>query len=92
MLIYYQMSYDIVYTKQAVKALKGMPKQTAMAIRQKLEQIAEAPFAAHNNVKKLQGRDGFRLRQGDWRVIYDVQQEILVVLILEIALRKEVYR
>ena len=86
------MSYNIVYTKQAVKAFKGMPKHTSKAIRQKLEQIAEAPFDSHSNVKKLQGRDGFRLRQGDWRVIYDIQQEILVILVLEIALRKEVYR
>jgi len=86
------MSYNIVYTKQAVKAFKGMPEHTSKAIRQKLEQIAEAPYASHNNVTKLQGRDGFRLRQGDWRVIYDIQQEILVILVLEIALRKEVYR
>jgi mRNA interferase RelE/StbE len=86
------MSYSIVYTKQAVKAFKGMPEHTAKAIRKKLEQIAEDPFVSHNNMTKLQGRDGFRLRQGDWRVIYDIQQEILVILVLEIALRKEVYR
>jgi len=86
------MSYNIVYTKQAIKAFKGMPKQTSRAIRLKLEQIAEAPFAPQQNVTKLQGRDGFRLRQGDWRVIYDIQQEVLVILVLEIALRKEVYR
>jgi mRNA interferase RelE/StbE len=86
------MNYNIVYTKQAVRAFKGMPEHTSKAIRLKLEQIAEAPFGSHSNVKKLQSRDGFRLRQGDWRVIYDIQQEILVILVLEIALRKEVYR
>ena len=86
------MSYNIVYTKQAVKAFKGMPKQTSKAIRKKLEQIAEDPFAPQHNVTKLQGRDGYRLRQGDWRVIYEIQQEKIVVLVLEIGLRKEVYR
>lgn len=84
------MSYNIVYTKQALKTFNGMPSQTSKTILQKLEQIAEAPFAQHNNVTKLQGREGFRLRQGDWRVIYEVQQEKIVILVLEIGLRKEV--
>jgi mRNA interferase RelE/StbE len=87
-----QMSYSIVYTKQAVKVLIRMPQQTSKAIRLKLEQIAETPFAAHPNVTKLHGREGYRLRQGDWRVIFDIQQEQLVILVLEIALQKEVYR
>jgi mRNA interferase RelE/StbE len=86
------MSYGIVYTKQALKAFKGMPIQTSKAIRQKLELIAEAHFSPHRNVTKLQGRDGYRLRHGEWRVIYDIQQEMLVILVLEIGLRKEVYR
>lgn len=86
------MVYNIVYTKQALKAFKGMPKDTSRVIRKKLEQIAENPFASHNNVTKLQGRDGYRLRQGDWRIIYDIQQEKILILVLDIALRKEVYR
>lgn len=86
------MGYNIVYTKQAIKSFRGMPKDTSKVIRQKLEQIAEAPFAPHNNVTKLQAREGYRLRYGDWRVIYDIQQEKIVILILDIALRKEVYR
>lgn len=63
-----------------------------MAIRRKLEQIAVSPFTPHHNVTKLQGREGYRLRQGDWRVIYKIQQEKIVILVLKIGLRKEVYR
>lgn len=86
------MTYTIVYTKRAMKAFNGMPKSISKAIRQKIEQIAEDPFASHRNVTKLQGRDGYRLRHGDWRVIYEIQKEIIVILVLDIGLRKEVYR
>lgn len=86
------MTYTIVYTKRALKAFKGMSKSISKAIRQKIEQIAEDPFASHRNVTKLQGRDGYRLRHGDWRVIYEIQKEIIVILVLDIGLRKEVYR
>jgi mRNA interferase RelE/StbE len=86
------MVYSIVYTKQALKALQGMPRDTSKLIRQKISQIALSPFSPHQNVTKLLGRDGYRLRQGDWRVIYEIQQEKIVILVLEIGLRKEVYR
>ena len=86
------MTYNIVYTKQALKAFKGIPKDTSRIIRMKLEQIAEDPFTSHHNVTKLQGRDGYRLRQGDWRVIYEIQKEKILILVLDVALRKEVYR
>lgn len=86
------MSYSIFYAKRAMKALKEMPGDVSKAIRKKLELIAQAPFDPHPNVKKLQGRQGYRLRQGDWRVIYEIQQERIIILVLEIGLRKEVYR
>jgi len=40
----------------------------------------------------MQNRDGYRLRVGDWRVIYDIQKEKVVILVLKIASRGEVYR
>jgi len=86
------MIYNIVYTKRARKAFRGMSKDASKAIRKKIEQIAAAPFASHHHVTKLQGRDGYRLRWGDWRIIYEIQQETIVILVLEIGLRKEVYR
>lgn len=86
------MVYNILYTKRAAKAFREMSKDTSIAIRQKLEQIAQAPFAQHRNVTKLQGREGYRLRHGDWRVIYEILQDEIVILVLEIGLRKEIYR
>jgi mRNA interferase RelE/StbE len=54
--------------------------------------IAADPYADHPNAKKLQGREGYRLRVGDWRVIYTIQNEQLMIIVLKVASRGEVYR
>lgn len=84
--------YRIVFKKEAAKSLSNIPRNTAKLIRKKLEAIAANPYADHPNAKKLQGRDGYRLRVGDWRVIYEIQNDELVILVLRIAPRGEVYR
>jgi len=84
--------YKIVFTKQASKSLHKLPRNVALLIREKLDQIATGPFAQHSNVTKLQNRPGYRLRVGDWRVIYDLQKDELVILVLKIASRGEIYR
>jgi mRNA interferase RelE/StbE len=84
--------YKIVFAKEAQKALLRMPKKAALVIRQKLEQLATDPYASNPNAKKLQNRSGYRLRIGDWRVIYEIQNDQLVILVLKIASRGEVYR
>ena len=84
--------YKITFKKEATKSLIKIPRNVAKAIREKLEVIAANPYADHPNAKKLQGRDGYRLRVGDWRVIYEIQNEQLVILVLNIAPREEVYR
>lgn len=86
------MAYKIFYTKQASKILTKIPTSIATPIRFKIEQIAENPFDSHPNVTKLQNREGYRLRVGDWRIIYEVQSDKVIILVLKIGLRGEVYR
>lgn len=69
-----------------------MPRNIAQLIREKLEMIAVDPYADHANAKKLQGREGYRLRVGDWRVIYKMQNEQLIIVVLKIASRGEIYK
>jgi mRNA interferase RelE/StbE len=57
-----------------------MPANTTRLIRSKIEQYAADPASLANNVLKLQGREGFRLRVGDWRVIFDEDGRILQIL------------
>lgn len=69
-----------------------MPRNTAKLIQEKLEFLAIDPHSELPNAKKLHDRPGFRLRVGDWRVIYEVQDEQLIILVLKVAPRGEVYR
>ena len=84
--------YRVVFSKQAIKALRSAPRNIVELIREKLAQIANDPYAQHPNASKLQGRPGYRLRVGDWRIIYEIQQDELLSIVLKIAPRGEVYR
>jgi len=79
---------EITYRPAAVKALRRMPANTARRIVGKIETYASDPASQANNVKKLQGRDGIRLRVGDWRVI---MQDGEVLDVLNIGPRGGVY-
>lgn len=79
----------IAYSKSAIKTLRKLPANEAARIRGKVEQYATDPASQANNVKKLQGRDGYRLRVGDWRVIFD--EDGNVIAILEIGPRGGIY-
>jgi mRNA interferase RelE/StbE len=83
--------YALRFSTAALKALWKAPADTAGRIRAKLDELAQDPFAAAN-VKKLTSHPGYRLRVGDWRVIYLVQQDAVVISVVEIAQRKEAYR
>ena len=80
---------DISYTRQALKALRKMPADLAQRIIAKIEQYADDPTSQANNVKSLKGREGVRLRVGDWRVI--MNDEGVVLAVLEIGPRGSVY-
>lgn len=70
----------VSYTKAAIRALRRMPAKTTTLIRTKIEAYAQDSSAQANNVKSLKGREGIRLRVGDWRVIMDDQGNVLAVL------------
>jgi len=57
----------------------------------KIKAIAADPCATHNNVTKLQGRDGYRSRIGDWRVIYELHDDRLELCALEAGPRGGIY-
>lgn len=84
--------YKIFFTKQVYKSLRKIPQNAVSRIRNRLERIAENPYANYSNVTKLQNRPGYRLRVGGWRVIYDIREEELIILVLNIGSRGEIYR
>ncbi|MBE7529683.1 MAG: type II toxin-antitoxin system RelE/ParE family toxin [Ardenticatenaceae bacterium] len=83
--------YHLILSKQADKTLRKLPRDLSRRIKEKLIQIAENPYAQHNNVTKLRERPGYRLRVGDWRIIYEVENEKLIIFVLKVGPRGEVY-
>ncbi len=84
--------FSIEYSKEARKALKAMPRNTARLIMEKIEALATDPMAPNNNIRKLTNHPGFRLRVGDWRVIYIIYEQTLLIAVVRIASRGEVYQ
>jgi len=78
----------ISYTKAAIKTLKRMPRNTSERIVAKIEQYAADPASLANNVTELVGREGIRLRVGDWRVI---MRDGEVLAVLEVGARGGIY-
>jgi len=83
--------YRVVTTKSFDKALARLPLNWQKRIVAKVREVAADPYAPNNNLTKLQGRDGYRLRVGDWRVIYELQDERLVMLVLDMGPRGDIY-
>lgn len=84
--------WSLLYTRAARKTLSKLDADNRRRILKKLEALAEDPFNAQLDVKRLAGTDGFRLRVGDWRVIYDRNEDELVVLVIKLGGRGDIYK
>lgn len=84
--------YKIDFTSQAEKELKKIDKPDAKKIKQKLESLIEG--ASNLDIKKLEATSEptYRLRVGDYRIVFEVKHTIITILVIGVAHRKEVYR
>lgn len=80
----------IAFTRHAIRALRRMPPHEARRIRAKIETYARNPTAQSKTVARLRGREGYRLRVGGWRVIFDRDEATMVIL--DIGPRGDIYR
>ena len=72
------------------KLLKTLQITEKKRIDVALTLLADNPIPP--KAKKLSGRDGYRIRVGDYRIIYEIQKNLLVVLVIDIGHRREIYR
>lgn len=84
--------YRIEYGREASKTMRTLPRNLATTIRGILERLAADPFASNNNVKRLRNREDYRLRIGDWRILYSVNEAVLTIGVLRIGPRGQVYQ
>ena len=81
---------QIVYSREALRSLSRMPINVSRLIRSKIEQYAAEPSSQANNVKALKGYAGvYRLRVGDWRIIFTETGKIIAII--KVAARGEAY-
>jgi len=83
--------YKIEISSSAEKALKKIPKKDIVKVIQAIRQLAISPFPEGS--RKLKGEDNsYRIRQGKYRIIYEVLNKKLIILVLKIGHRKDVYK
>ena len=83
------MDYQIIWSESASKELKKLDRSVAKRIFTKVSQLHKNPY---NNITKLVDRPYYRLRVGDYRIILDIKNNILQVLVLKVGHRKNIYK
>ena len=82
--------YQVVIDKQVQKQLSRISAPFYTNIIDALRNLAQNPRP--HGYKKLKGRDGYRVRVGNYRIIYLIKDNILTVIVINVDDRKEVYR
>ena len=85
------MAYRVEVTPYALRQLSALPGDVQRRLRPRIEALADHPRP--RGIEKLRGEaDIYRLRVGDYRVVYQLHDDRLLVLIIRIGHRREVYR
>ncbi|MEU1483209.1 type II toxin-antitoxin system RelE/ParE family toxin [Streptomyces sp. NPDC005752] len=84
------MKYAFRFTAHAQRQLRSIDRQDALRILTAITPLGDDPWREDADVKRLTVHDGlYRVRAGDYRVVYEVRDEVLVVLVVQ---RSDVYR
>ena len=81
--------YRIEFKKSAYKELKSIPKKDLKRILSKIKSLSENPRAG--GCTKLSALERYRIRQGNYRILYSIEDDILTIYIVKIGHRKDVY-
>ena len=82
--------YKVYFKKSVEKELTTIPKKDLKNILQRIAMLAQNPRPAGH--EKLTGQERYRVRQGRYRIVYSIQDEVLTVWIVKVGHRKDVYR
>jgi mRNA interferase RelE/StbE len=83
-------TYVVEFTKSAQKELKKLPKQVSIRIAKAIYKLSRDPRKV--NVRPMVGVKSWRLRVGGYRVIYDISDAKLSILIIRVRHRKDAYK
>lgn len=83
-------SYRIVFKKSVAKDLRLIPKKDIQHILKRIDSLREDPRPT--GADKLSGDEKYRIRQGNYRILYMIEDEIITVTIVKVGHRRDVYR
>ena len=82
--------YRIEYDEAALEDLLKLPKKIQQQLIKAISRLGESPRSG--NIKQLKGYDKlFRLRSGDYRVVYTIEDDVIIVTIVAVGPRKDIY-
>jgi mRNA interferase RelE/StbE len=84
------LAYEVFILRRAQKELANLPKQNYARVRDLISTLANNPRPT--GCKKLTGREGWRVRSGDYRVIYEIDESNKRLVILDVGHRKDIYQ
>lgn len=82
--------YRVIVRQSVSKDLNKIPKKDVKRILAAIRTLAETPRPPQS--KKLSGQERYRLRQGNYRILYSIEDERLVVCVVKVGNRRDVYR
>lgn len=83
-------SYELVFKKSVAKDLRAFPSAHVRRILQRIRALANDPRPP--GCEKLSGQERYRVRQGAYRIVYEIEDSRLVVLVVRVGHRRDVYR
>lgn len=83
-------SYEVVFRKSVAKDLRAFPKDDVKRILERIRALADDPRPS--GCEKLSGLERYRLRQGSYRIVYEIEDARLVVLVVKVGHRSDIYR
>lgn len=85
------MGYSIEFRPSVLKSLKKFPRRDLVRVRKKIEELGQN--LPEPNTTKMKGNNSFhKIRAGDYRIIYEIHDDRLVILIVKVGHRKDVYK
>ena len=85
------MDYSIEFRPAVLKSLKRFPKKDLVRIKKKIEELGRN--LPEPNATKMKGNNSFhKIRTGDFRIIYEIHEDRVVILIVKVGHRKDVYK
>ena len=83
-------SYKLVFKKSVAKDHRPIPDRDVVRLLQCMEALRENPRPAGS--EKLSGQERYRIRQGAYRIIYEIKADLLIVTVVKVGHRKHVYK